>query len=229
MRKIKLAAKRERWGLTPYGRLLFLVLLFFVCVVFMKSVVPFLSDENTIEARVMVVEGYIPDYAFPEIIEIFHEDNYDLIITSGTSFDQGFYVSGVETAADLIAQSLLNLGFDSSKMAVVPVPPGTFRDRTYNSALVTFNFLSQYHPEVRAINIISLGPHARRSRYLFEMVYEPEFEVGNIVIPQLGINKQNWHKSSRGFRTVINECIAYVYVKLFFWPGKKEVLPSTKR
>jgi hypothetical protein len=170
----------------------------------------------------MVVEGYVPDYAYPVIIETFHREKYDLIITTGTTYDQGFYISGIETAAELIALSLIELGFDSTKIRMVPVPPGTHVNRTYNSAVVTFRYLQQFHPETKAINIVSLGVHARRSIYLFKEVYEPTIEVGNIVIPHVAVNRLDWFKTSRGFRSVIDETIAYFYVRLFFWPPKPE-------
>lgn len=228
MKKIKLASKRERWGLTANGWLLLLLVLALMFFIFVKKIVPFLSEEETVDARVMVVEGYVPDYAFQEIINVFNRDNYDLLIASGTYYDQGFFITGIETSAQLIANSLLFLGFDSTKLAVVPVPIGTHINRTYHSALITRAYLRQNYPTIDKINIFSLGPHARRSKCLFEMVYEPDIKVGNIVIPHVGINAKNWYKSSRGFRTVTNEVIAYIYVKLFFWPDDSEKVNTTK-
>ncbi len=228
MKRIKLVSKRERWGLTLYGWLLVGVALLVFVGGYIRNVVPFLSVQNTIEAKIMILEGYIPDHAYPIIINIFYEDNYDLIITSGTTFDQGFYISGVETAAGLIRNSLLNLGFDSCKVVAVPVSPGVFKDRTYNSALYTKKYISENLPETKSINIVSLGTHSRRSKYLFKMVYEPHINVGNIVIPSKGISRYNWYKSSRGFKSIITETISYYYVLFFFWPDENEKSFETK-
>lgn len=218
MRKIQLANKRERWGLTIYGKTLVLLIVVLLVAGFVRNIVPFLSAEKTIDAKILIVEGYVPDYAYPGIIELFHKNNYEMIVTSGTSFDQGHYIAGVKTAADLIRNSLINLGFDSSKVVAVPVPPEIFKDRTWHSAFYAYNYLRHNHPEVTKANIVSTGVHSRRSKYLFDMVFEPEIELGNIVIDQPSVPKRGWYKSSRGFKTVLNESISYLYVKLFFWP-----------
>ena len=222
MLKIRLVKKRQRWSLTFYGWLLLLVFLIALFVLFLKNIIGFLSFEETIEAKVLVAEGYVPDYSFHKMIEIFDEGNYELIVASGTSFDQGYYLSEIKTSADLIARSLIFLGFDSTKLAVVPIPNRIHKNRTYTSALVTKEYLQKNHPEIKKVNIMSLGPHSRRSNYLFEMAYEPEIEVGNIVVPHAAVDKYNWYKSSRGFRTVLDELIGFFYVKFFFWPDENE-------
>lgn len=220
MKRIRLASKRERWGLTIYGWLLIMVTIVAIVVTYVKTIVPFLSVEDTIDAEVLVVEGYIPDYSYPDIIRIFHKNHYELIVTSGVSFDQGFYISGVKSSAELIRKSLIRLGFDSTKVVAVPVPPDVYKDRTWHSAFYSYHYLRKNHPEVHSINIVSLGPHSRRSKYLFEMVYEPEIRVGNIVMPHHSITANDWYKSSRGFKSVLDETISYIYAKLFFWPDK---------
>ncbi len=220
MKSFKLASKRERWGLTIYGWLLILSIIAIAFLIYVKGIVGFLSTEENIDAKIMVIEGYMPDYAYYDIIKIFNEKNYDLIVTSGATFDQGFYLSGINTAAGLIRNSLLKLGFDSAKVVAVPVPRDVYKDRTYHSAIYSHKYIREHFPEVKSINIVSLGIHATRSLYLFKMVYEPEIQVGNIVIPHISISKNDWYKSSRGFKGVLNETISYYYVKFFFWPDK---------
>jgi len=220
MKSFKLANKRERWGLTIYGWLLILIFIALTFLIYVKGVVGFLSAERTIDAKIMVIEGYMPDYAYNDIIKIFNEKNYELIVATGIAYDQGFYLSGVNTAAGLIRNSLLEFDFDSTKVVAVPVPPNVFKDRTYYSAVYSYQYIHGHFPEAKTVNIVSLGPHAARSLYLFRMVYEPEIQLGNIVIPHISISKSNWYKSSRGFKSVLNESISYFYVKFFFWPDK---------
>lgn len=216
MQRIKLIAKRERYGLTGWGLLVVLTTIILAALFFLRGIVPFLSAEKTIGSKVLIVEGYVPDKSLKNIIRIFEEGNYALLITTGPAYDQGFFATGIQSAAHLIGKSLLTLGFDSTKLAIVPVPGEIFRDRTYNSALVTRQYLEKHYPDIRSVNLVSQSVHARRSRYLYRLAFEPEFEVGNIVMPTEGISPGDWYKSSRGFRTVINEAIAYLYVILFF-------------
>lgn len=218
MKRFQLANKRVRWGLTVYGKTLLLLIFVVLIIAVVRGIVPFLSAEKTIDAKIMVVEGYVPDYAYPGLIQLFYEKDYELIVTSGTSFDQGHYIAGVKTAADLIRNSLINLGFDSTKVVAVPVPPHIYKDRTWHSALYSFKYIRENYPNVKQANIVSTGVHSRRSKYLFDMVFEPEIELGNIVIDQPSVPKRGWYKSSRGFKTVLNETISFLYAKLFFWP-----------
>jgi uncharacterized SAM-binding protein YcdF (DUF218 family) len=220
--KIKLTVRKQCTRWTIWSWMIFIITVFLIFYTFVMNVVPFLSREYPQPAKIMVLEGYVPDHAYKTIISIFYRDNYDLIITTGTSYDQGFYISGIETAAELIALSLRKLGFDTTKVRMVPVPPDTHVNRTYNSALVTFDYIQKHHPGTNSINIVSQSIHARRSIYLFKKVYEPHIKVGNIVIPDNYISRNNWFRTSRGFRGVINETIAYMFVKLFFWPELPE-------
>jgi len=220
--RFKIVNKRERWGLTGWGCLLLFVLIAIGGWIFVSNIVPFLSKEKTIDARVMVLEGYIPDFALPGIIKIFNEKNYEFLIATGTTYDQGFYLSGVASSADLIGNSLKNLGFDTTRMAIVPAPANVLRDRTYHTGIAVKTYLEKYHPEVKKINLISLGVHARRSHYLYKLAFGDQTEVGNIVIPERIYDKSSWYKTSLGFRNVINEVVGYFYVRCFFIPEKKK-------
>ena len=225
MRRFRIIRKRERWGLTIWGWLVLILFFIIAIIIFVRGIIPFLTPEHTLDSDIMIVEGYVPDYAFPFIIKTFNEKNYKLLITSGVSFDQGFYITGVKSAANLIYESMLKLGFDSTKMVLLPLPSGIFRDRTYNTALYIRKYFKDNNIDAKQFNLISLGVHSRRSLCLYKMVFEPKIKVGNIVITDRVYNSTNWYKSSRGFRTVLNETIGYFYVKCFFWPSKDNNFP----
>jgi len=220
--RLRIVSKRERWGLTGWGWLL--ILLFFIILGWLsvKNIVPFLSHQNTIEARVMVLEGYIPDYAYDQVLKIFHEKNYELLIATGTVYDQGFYISGLTSNAELVGKSLLALGFDSTKLAIVPASSDIYRDRTYHTGMAVKTYLQKYHPEVKSFNMISMGSHARRSLYLYNLIFDENIKVGNIVIPEMNFDTKHWYKSSYGFRTIINESLGYFYVLWFFAPEQQK-------
>ncbi len=197
---------------------MFIGIIFLCLYIFARNIVSFLSAEKNINAKVIIIEGYIEDYAYPEIIDKIGQIQPDLIITTGTSFDQGFYLSGIPSAAHLIAYSLYELGVDSSIIHIVPVNPDVSINRTYNTALVSKKYLLLRYPEVKSINLLSTSVHSRRSYYLFRMVFEPDIAVGNIVITSKFLTENNWYKSSRAFRVVISETIAWCYNWLFFSP-----------
>lgn len=222
MMRIKFVTRRERWGLTGWSWLV-IVLLFTVWIwLTVKNIVPFLSQEKTIEARVMVLEGYVPDYTYDEIIRIFNEEHYELLIATGTSYDQGFYISGISSAAELIGNSLKNLGFDTTRLAIVPATSDVYRDRTYYTATAVKTYLQKYHPDVKSINLVSVGVHSRRSLYLYKLAIGSEIEVGNIVIQDRKFDAKAWYKTSFGFRVVLFETIGYLYIHWFFAPERQK-------
>jgi hypothetical protein len=69
-------------------------------------------------------------------------------------------------------------------------------------------------------NLISVGPHARRSRLLFEKAFGREVRVGIIALESQDYDPQHWWRSSMGVRVVTDELIAYSYARLLFHPGK---------
>lgn len=210
--------KKERWGLNWKGRILVFLLLLACLIIITRNIVPYLSAEKPVKAKIVVIEGYVEDCAYPVIISKLEELNPDLILTTGTALDRGFYLSGIPSTAHLVAYSLISLGVDSTKIRIVSVQPDVLRNRTYHSAIATRKYLMTHFPDADAINLLSSSVHARRSHYLFKMVMHPEIETGNIVIPSKYFNRNDWFKSSRGFRVVVAEAIAWVYVRLFFWP-----------
>lgn len=44
----------------------------------------------------------------------------------------------------------------------------------------------------------------------------------------LSYDTAKWWNSSRGFRTVMNEALAYLYAKLFFHPDKEKIIEEIK-
>ena len=112
---------------------------------------------------------------------------------------------------------LVLLGLDPRDVVVLP-SPGVKRDRTYSSALGVRAWLESNRPDVRAVNLCSLGPHARRSRLLFEKALGRRLEVGVISLPPENFDAKRWWTSSQGFKTVVGEAIAYLYARVLFRP-----------
>ena len=64
--------------------------------------------------------------------------------------------------ADRARQILIRLGVDSARVVAVPTHVPADRSRTFSSA-VSFGAWLHHHPDVKRVNLFSLGAHARRS------------------------------------------------------------------
>jgi len=110
---------------------------------------------------------------------------------------------------------LLKLGMDSNALQPVPAP-WVRRDRTYSSAVSLKAWLNARQMRPASINLITEGPHARRSRLLFEKALGKGIAVGIIALPTRGYDPRHWWRSSQGVRQVTGEAIAYCYARFLF-------------
>ena len=174
----------------------------------------FLSLRAPIEAQMLVVEGWLPDDALRQAAVHFSENRYGLIVVVGGPLEHGFFLSEYKTYAALGRATLMKI---SNRRDIVAVPsPGVRKDRTYASALALRNWVDADKRGFRRINLLSLGVHARRSRYLFQKALGNQYRVGVIGLDPLDYDRNRWWRSSEGFKSVIDETLAYVYTRLLF-------------
>jgi len=76
MKKIPLANRRLHWGLTIYGKSLLFFILIFLFLLFVKTIHPFLSKNAPIKADILIVEGYLPDYAMKDVLKEYRHGHY---------------------------------------------------------------------------------------------------------------------------------------------------------
>ena len=93
-RRIRLIDKRERWGLTLWGWLAVLIVALFLFLSGISGIHGFLAGEKPVRGEILVVEGWIPDYAIPGAISEFEKNGYELMIAVGGPITLGSHVSG---------------------------------------------------------------------------------------------------------------------------------------
>ena len=68
---------------------------------------------------------------------------------------------------------------------------------------------------MKALNVATVGAHARRSKLLFEKAFGPTTRVGVVALEDPEYDPMHWWRTSEGVREVLGESIAYVYARLF--------------
>ena len=180
---------------------------------------PFLAVTDKLPGGVLVVEGWAPDYALQAASEEFKQNHYEKIYVTGGPIDRGARFSEYRTDAELGAAILVKLGLSTNAVQAVPAPR-VRQDRTYTSAVSLKNWWREHHLSPATVNILTVGPHARRSRLLFEKALGKGVAVGVISIEDDEFEMAHWWRSSAGVRTVIGEALAYGYARLLFYPPK---------
>ena len=214
--KIQLIERKEVWVITWQGWVILIISLIVSMVLIIGNIYPFLAVNAPVKPDVLVVEGWLPDYAVESAIAEFKTGKYRKLITTGLPIGKGYYLAQYKNYAELTAASFIALGFDKNKLIAVPAP-NVIKYRTTASAIALKDWLSTSDLKVKSINIYTLGAHARRSWMLFKAVLSPEIEVGVIAGKAEDYDRQLWWQSSAGFRTVIDETIAYIYATFVGW------------
>ncbi|MEI6684259.1 MAG: ElyC/SanA/YdcF family protein [Bacteroidota bacterium] len=214
--------RRERWGLSVYGWIFLLVIAASAMYGGFRRLFPTLAPVHREQTGILVLEGWVSDYLFKEVIREFNAGHYTLLITTGTPLENGDFLAAYHNTAVIAGRSLIKLGFDSTKLVMVATDE--FRnERTYNSAIRLKQWLRANHPEIRAINVMTMGVHGARSQLLFQKALGDSVRVGIISVPNSYYGPETWWKTSKGFRETLNEAIGYFYVTFFFRPYEKEL------
>ena len=208
-----LLVRRERWTLTWTGRLLTLAVLAMLTVFLARGLCNFLAITSPVGGQFLVVEGWMPTYAYREAATEFRKGSYVKVIAAGVLQDGG------NANGDLLehfgGEKLINFGVPSDR--VVTASYGEiYRDRTFHSAMAVKQWLQEQGLQTAPIDVVTVGPHARRSRLLYETALGDAAKVGVIAVEDRRFDPNHWWRSSQGVRTVVDESIAYLYARVFF-------------
>jgi hypothetical protein len=214
--KISLIRRREMWAITREGWVIAIMGSIIAMLLIITNIHPFLAVNAPIKADILVVEGWLPDYAIKSAIAEFKKGEYRQLITTGLPLSKGYYLAEYKNYAELAAATCIALGFDKDKVIAVPAA-SVVKHRTAASAIALRDWLAASALKVDSINLYSFGTHARRSWNIFKAVLNPDIKVGIIAAEPEDYNPQEWWKSSAGFRNVTGEIIAYIYARFVDW------------
>jgi uncharacterized SAM-binding protein YcdF (DUF218 family) len=222
MGRFVLVRKKERWSTTWLGKLLLFMLILLGVFIYTKRIYPFLAVTEPFQTDILVIEGFMPDYAIEESMKIFYKGNYRLLIITGKQMAKGQLLSEYDNDGTYTAAILEKSGFDNSKIEVVELDNDIKKDRTYASAVEVARWIANSGVKPDGINLVSLGCHSRRSRLLFKKAFDDTTRIGIISVRNLSYDPETWWRTSNGVRDVFNETIAWIYARFFFWPNNKD-------
>jgi uncharacterized SAM-binding protein YcdF (DUF218 family) len=210
--------RRERWGLSWRGWLVVFLISLSAFLFALLNIHSYLAVTDRTDANILVVEGWIHEYAIQMAVKEFHTNSYEMVYTTGGPVEgTSSYINDYNTSASVGADLLKKWGLPKESLQMVPSRV-IDRDRTYNSAVALRNWFLNHETQVRRINVMTEDVHARRTRLLFEKAFGSEVEVGIIAARNPDYDAAHWWRSSEGFRDVVGEAIAYFYAKVFFLP-----------
>jgi len=216
--RMGLIARTTRWRPTLRAWVAAALFLGAVGLCTVRFIYPFLAITDRLDARILVVEGWLPDFTrIDPVLDEIRRGRYEVIVVTGGPTPKRELVADFKNYADLTKAILEKRGVDPKTVVAVP-SLGVVRDRTYASALALRTWLETEKPGVTSLNLITLGAHGRRSRLLFQMALGGGVKVGIISAGELRFNGGHWWQSSSGVREVVDETVAYAYARLAFRP-----------
>jgi uncharacterized SAM-binding protein YcdF (DUF218 family) len=214
--------RRERWGLSWRGYLALVAVLITTGAIWVLNIHAFFSITAPVKTPFLAVEGWVHDYAIRAAVKEFQSGSYERIFTTGGPVQGlGGYLNDYSTSASIGAGKLKAAGVPTTAVQMVPARANN-RDRTYSAALALRTWCRENNIALSKINVLTADVHARRTRLLFQEAFGKEVEVGIIAVPNPDYDAKRWWRYSEAVRAVLGECIAYIYVKVFFYPPKPE-------
>jgi hypothetical protein len=200
------------------GWALLLIVSTLVITVAGRHLCAFLSAQDSVPGGVLVIEGWVPAFAARATVAEFRQHHYVGIYVSGEPIEADNPYIQYGTYAELTAALVRKFGAPAESVHAVPalkVP----KDRTYNAASRIKDALQAGGVSMARINVISVGPHGRRTRLLYERAFGPGSRIGIISLADPQFDADHWWRTSGGVRTVVGEAIAYCYARLIFQPA----------
>jgi hypothetical protein len=150
----------------------------------------------------------MPDDALASALVGFKKGSYRMLYVTCGPIELGNHLSSYQSYAELGAATLSRIGMPADILQAIPGPRAV-KDRTYTSAIALRDWQRANGITPTRYLVISLGPHARRTRLLFEMAMGERTEVGITAVREHDYDEDHWRRSSVGVRTVTGEAIAY--------------------
>lgn len=165
----------------------------------------YFSLTHRLPAQVLVVEGWIGNDGVSAAATEFERGGYQYVVATGGQTEDR---QGRSNYADLAGQELIRLGVPKDRVIIAPTGE-VEHERTFKSAVAAWRALQKrgIHPET--INVLTLGPHARRTRLVYAKVYAPAAQVGVIAWVSSDYETEPWWRSSRRTKCFLKEIVGY--------------------
>jgi hypothetical protein len=209
-----LLRRKEVWALTWRGKLLMFVLSLAVGFTMLAMVHGFLALNSPVNSGVLVIEGWVPEYALTNFIA--HARYERIYTTGGPTLTDRYSKDDSDTYASVSMQRLLKAGVPLAKVKMVPCWISQ-RDRTYAAVVALQRWAATNGVALDSFDVVTLDVHARRSRLLTQKAF-PHAKVGVIPLVNEEYEPDKWWRYSEGVKEVMAETAAYFYARFVFSP-----------
>jgi hypothetical protein len=172
----------------------------------------FLSPTERLPAEVLVVESWIGTDGIQAAAVEFEHGGYQCVVATGGPTSER-WSQRRWSYADMAERELIRSGVPKDRIIAAPASE-TDGQRTFEMAVAAWRTLQTRDLHSNAINVFTLGAHARRSRLVFAKVFEPGIKVGVISWTPLHDKNGPWWRSSERAEDLLKETVGYLFEAL---------------
>lgn len=143
---------------------------------------------------------YVKDIIFDNKTHISYQNNSEYDI--GALDDKRRINNNFTSHAELARNYLLSLGLDSSNLLAISGKRVRI-DRTLSSVLAFRDWLKTSNIEIKGINIVTRGTHARRTLMTYNKILNEKYNIGIISVPDYEDSHSRKHKVLKTLRETI--------------------------
>jgi hypothetical protein len=214
---LALLRRREVWLPTLWGWLALLLVGAVAALSGARSIHPFLALSQPVGARILVVEGWMEPEGLDQAIAMFRARGYERILTTGGPVVFLTAPPIQTTYADLAADYLKQHGIAPFQVTAVPTPK-TAENHTFLSAVAVREWAKRSAVKLDALDVYSVGTHARRSRLLYEIAFGTGVKVGVYAARSSDYDAGAWWRTTVGLRDVLTQAAGLLWVRCCFHP-----------
>ena len=187
----------------------------------------FFSLTRPLPADVLIVEGWIGSDGIRAAADEFRRGAYKYVVATGGLM--GNRVDNNRSSyAEMARDELVQSGVPESRIIVSSIG-GIEHERTFNSAVAAWTSTHSAGIRPAAVNVFTLGPHARRSRLVYEKVYAPDVPVGVIAFVPSVYRSEPWWQSTRRTKCLLKETVGYPFELLLNSGRASNSVPVERR
>jgi hypothetical protein len=174
-------------------------------------------------AEILVVEGWIGRKGVGAAADEFKRGDYRYIVCTG-GLTSNRWEDQSASFAEMAAAEMIRLGVPKTNILVATAKI-TESHRTFEAAVAAWRTLQEAGIKAMALNVFTLGPHARRSALVFSKVNSPGLKIGVIGWVPAEYEHEPWWQSSDRSRELLDETVGYLY-ELLLDSGRRSNSPQ---
>ncbi|HXZ86054.1 MAG TPA: YdcF family protein [Myxococcota bacterium] len=217
---MRLFRRRQVWVPTVWTWLALALLAAVALFAALHNVYAFLAPSQLVGARVLVVEGWMPDAELEQAPALIRSGRYERIVTTGGPIERDCERVSAPNYAERARDTLVRAGVPAEQIVAAPAPASA-QERTFLNAVMVREWAERAGAKLDSVDVFSSGVHSRRTWLVYGLAFGPSTRVGIFAATPSGYDPVAWWRTSAGSEEVLGQAIAWLWTELLFRPGPR--------